>query len=85
MDIKKQMKITGEIAISNELVKNNNMRWNQYDFFKYEFKRLVRNPFKGGWYAYKLQNNIHRFKWTDGDYFPNPNYINLLKKDKWTT
>ncbi len=77
--------MNGEIAITEEQVKYNNMGWGVFDFFKHELKRFT-TARKAGWYAYIKRDGIYYFKWIDFEHeeMITPKYLDALKNDGYT-
>ena len=73
----------GSIAISEDVVKYNNMGWSVFDFFKHELKRLTSER-SAGWYAYRLHDGIYYFYWCVGSTGLSSRYLLALKEDGFT-
>ncbi len=77
---------SGQVAIPEERVKQNNMGWNQFDFFAYELRVLlgVEAAMYAGWYAWKLKDDMYYFRWTyGGEWQLSDRYLKSLKADGW--
>jgi len=71
----------GEIAITEELVKYNDIGYSVFNLFGMELKRFTKS-FLAGWYAYKFEKGIHYFKWRDeNSKLSSDKYMIALKKD----